>query len=130
MAIPDGWVDPASTEQVAAVLRAVQTGSGLSALGDLIGRLPGVVRVPAVSGGLFRRETPERVWLGSENALSLGRELVHEHIVGGVVLHRQVLTAGQAPELLAGLVVRHVSDVGSIEDASAVLTAARDTAVG
>lgn len=97
MPLPDGRVDPASTAEVAAVLSAVHATMGDEGLADLLGRLPGVVREAGTPKGLFRAARPDRLWLGPEDVVALTTPLVHEQIVGGVILHRATLAPVRRP---------------------------------
>lgn len=126
MPLPDGRVDPTAPDEVAAVLAAVQAAMGPAGLGDLLERLPGVVRQAGTPKGLFRAATPDRLWLGSQDVVALGTPLVHEQVVGGVVLHRAPLPPGTAPGVLARLVARLTSAAAATETASVALTAARE----
>lgn len=128
MPLPDGRVDPAAADEVAAVLGAVQTTMGAEGLADLLARLPGVVREAGRAKTMFRAATPDRIWLGPEDAIALAAPLVHEQVVGGVVLHRAALPAGTAPGALAGLVTRLTASTGATDAVSIALTAAREAA--
>jgi len=123
---PEGFVDPADGPEVASVLRAVLGTLGTSGLGDLLGRFPGSRTEPARPGGIFRRGTPASVWLGPEHQLVLSDPVVHVHVVGGVVLARDPLPAGRAPDAVARLLVAAVADRASQSEAAVVLTAARE----
>ena len=69
---------------------------------------------------------PGAVWLGPEDALVLTAPPEYHHVVGGVVLHREPLPAGQLPAVVARLVAQWTVDHGTRADAAAVLTAARE----
>jgi hypothetical protein len=123
---PVDHVDPLDADQVAPVLAGTRDLMGAGGLGDLLSRLPGAVHQPGLPGRLFRAASPATVWLGPEDALVLTEPPVHQHVVGGVVLQRTSLTPSQTGPALARLVVDLVRDQGSLEEASTVLTTARD----
>lgn len=130
MPLPDGRVDASSAAEVTGVLGAVHRAMGAEGLADLLQRLPGVTYRAGRPGGLFRSATPAEYWLGTEDVLTLEPQLVHAQVVNGVVLHRTTLAPGVAPATIAGLVVRLVTQMGSADEASVALTAARDTVEG
>jgi hypothetical protein len=125
-ALPEGYVDPTDPAAVAAVVRAVVASAGLAAVTDLIGRMPGVRTTPAVAKGFLRPAVPAAIWLGSEYCWSCSEPPTLLHVVNGVVLHRDEVEPGEAPDLLGRLVPDLVRRTGAVADASAALTAARD----
>lgn len=127
MTLPDGRVDPADRDEVAAVVRGVLTAIGSAGLGDLLARLPGTTRQAAVPKGFLRAAVPERVLLGQQDVIEIGEGVVHLQVVGGVTLHRSALAPGEAPAVIAGLIARLTATMGSVEDTAAVLTAAKET---
>jgi hypothetical protein len=124
--LPEGYVDPADPLAVAAVISAVVSSSGIDAVTDLVARLPGVRLAAAVPKGFLRPAVPAAIWLGTEYCWSATDPPTLLHIVGGVVLHRDPVEPGEAPEILGRLVPELVRRTGARDDASAVLTAARD----
>jgi hypothetical protein len=128
--LPEGYVDPEDAAEVTAVIAATVSFGGLEAVGDLLARLPGTTTTPAVTKGLLRRAVPAAVWLGPENCWSMSRPPTLLHVVGGVVLHREVVEPGTAATLLGRVVADLVRRTGSVADGSAVLTAARDVSSG
>ncbi len=120
-------VDPYDVAQVTAVLAGTWDLMGPDGLADLMARLPGARLVPGSPGRLFHTAVPAGVWVGPEHFLELSAEpVVHQHVVGGVVLRRAAVPPGELPTLLARLVGTLVRDQGSAADATVVLTAARD----
>jgi hypothetical protein len=128
--LPPGYVDPTDAEAVADVVRSTVATGGLAAVTDLLGRLPGVRTTDEVRKGFLRPAVPAAVWLGSDNCWSNTEPPTLLHVVNGVVLHREVVEPGEAPDLLGRLVADLVRRTGAVSDASAVLTAARDLALG
>jgi hypothetical protein len=129
-ALPEGYVDPTDASAVAAVVRVVVETEGLAAVTDLLGRLPGVRATAAVPKGFLRAGVPAAIWVGSENCWSATEPPTLLHVVNGVVLHRAPVEPGEAPDLVARLVTDLVRRTAAVDDASAVLTAARDLAAG
>jgi hypothetical protein len=128
--LPAGYVDPLDQAAVAEVVRVtVQTG-GLTAVADLLARLPGTRTAPEVPKGFLRPAVPAAIWLGAETCWSSTEPPTLLQVVGGVVLHRTVVSAGEAPELVGREVTDLVRRTGASADASAVLTAAREVAGG
>ncbi len=128
--LPPDYVDPTDVTAVVEVVRATVATGGLAAVTDLLARLPGVRTTAAVPRGFLRPGVPAAVWLGSESCWSCTEPPTLLHVVGGVVLHREVVEPGEAPQLLGRLVADLAQRSGAIADASAVLTAARDLAHG
>jgi len=128
--LPEGYVDPTDVAAVGAVIRSVVETGGLAAVTDLLGRLPGVKSTAAVPKGFLRAGVPAAVWLGPEYCWSCTEPPTLLHVVNGVVLHREVVERGEAPDLLGRLLPDLVRRTGAAGDASAVLTAARDIAGG
>lgn len=128
--LPAGYVDPADPAAVAEVVRAVVSAGGIGAVTDLVARLPGVRLTPAVPKGFLRPAEPAAIWLGTEYCWSATEPPTLLHVVNGVVLHRDPVEPGEAPELLGRLVPDLVRRTGARDDASAALTAARDVAGG
>lgn len=126
MPLPDGRVDAASTDEVAAVLGSVITSMGTEGLLDVLGRVPGVTIQPGRPGGLFRKAEPLLCWVGPEDRLVVAGQLLHEQVVRGVVLHSAALPPGTAPATIARLLVRHVAQMAAYDDASIALTGARE----
>jgi hypothetical protein len=127
-AIPEGYVDPTDPSAVASVVRATVATAGLDAVTDLLARLPGTKVTPAVPKGFLRGAVPAAVWLGPESCWSCTEPPTLLHVVGGVVLRREVIEPGEAPGALARVVADLVRRTGEVADAAAVLTAARDVA--
>ena len=125
---PQGYVDPADHQQVAAVLAAVLRTLGVPGLGDLLGRIPGSRLEPARPGGFLRAAVPASVWLTADHQLVLTDPVEHAHVVGGVVLARDTLPPGRLPDVVARLLVSAVVEQGSQAEAAVVLTAARESA--
>ena len=123
---PEGFVDPSSAQQVAAVLDSVLQTLGIPGLGDLLGRIPGTRVEASRPGGMFKRAVPATVWLSPQHQLLLSDPVVHVHVVGGVVLARDPLPAGRLPDTLARLLVAAIADQASQSEAAVVLTAARE----
>ena len=128
--LPEGYVDPTDPVAVAEVVRLTVQAGGLPALGDLLARLPATRTTPEVRRSLLRAGVPAAVWVGDESCWSLTDPPTLLHVVGGVVLHRTVVTPGDAPDLVGRLVTDLVRRTGASGDASAVLTAAREVAGG
>jgi hypothetical protein len=126
--LPEGYVDPADTDAVSAVVSATAETAGLGAVADLLGRLPGVSATAEIRKGMFRAGVPAAIWLGPEYCWSSTRPPTLLHVVNGVVLHREVVEPGEVGALLGHLVADLVRRTGAVADASAVLTAARDLA--
>ena len=127
-ALPEGYVDPTDAAAVAAVVGATVASAGLDAVTDLLARLPGTRVTPAVPKGFLRAAVPGAVWLGPENCWSCTDPPTLLHVVGGVVLHREVVEPGEAASALGRVVADLVRRTGAVGDAAAVLTAARDVA--
>jgi hypothetical protein len=128
--LPEGYVDPTDPGAVAAVVLSTLRAGGMTAVTDLVGRLPGVRVAAAVPKGFLRASVPAAYWLGPEYSWSCTEPPTLLHAVNGVVLHREVVDPGEAPGLLGRLVPELVRRSGEVLDASAVLTAARDLADG
>jgi hypothetical protein len=128
--LPEGYVDPTDPAAVAAVLRATVDFGGLDAVTELLARLPGTRLAPAVPKGFLRPAVPAAVWLGTESCWSCTAPPTLLQVVGGVVLHRQEVEAGDVAEALTRLVTDLVRRTGAVGDASAALTAARDVSGG
>jgi hypothetical protein len=126
--LPEGYVDPTDPDAVAEVVRSTVRTAGLTAVTDLLGRLPGVRVAAEVSKGFLRAGVPAGVWLGTDYCWSATDPPTLLHVVNGVVLHREVVDPGEAPDLLGRIVPDLVRRSGELADASAVLTAARDVA--
>ncbi len=126
--LPEGYVDPTDPDAVGHVLAATAQTGGLSAVADLLARLPGISVTPAVAKGFLRPAVPSAIWLGSEYCWSSTQPPTLLHVVGGVVLHRTVVETGEVAEALGRVVADLVRRTGSVVDASAALTAARDLA--
>jgi hypothetical protein len=126
MPLPDGRVDPDSEAEVSEVLAAVNRALGAGGVADLVGRLPGTRFERGRPGGAFRAARADRVLIGSENGFLVTEPPVLEQVVGGVVLHREVLTPGKLPAALAGTLIRHNREMGAEADASTVFTAAAE----
>jgi hypothetical protein len=120
-------VDPLDAGQVAAVIGQTLAAFGAVGVVDLLTRMPGTTRVRERPGGLFRRREPEAVVVG-EHRILMADTLVDEHVVGGVTLARDALSFVDVGPVLARHLTRLVSDTGTMLEATAVLTAARDTA--
>ena len=127
MTRPDGLVDPYDAAEVAPVLDAALRAMGPGGLTDLLARLPGVTIEPARAKRFLSPALPGRVWLGPENCLTMTDPIVHQHVVGGVVLARDPLRAGTLPGVLARLIADHVREHGQADDAAVALSAVRDT---
>jgi hypothetical protein len=105
--------------------------SGPTGLFELLARLPGVRLDPGSPKGFLRAAVPPSAWIGTENQLVVadrtsGPALVHQHVVGGIVLAREDLAPTRAPATVARLLTTAVVDVAGVQDASAVLSAHRD----
>ncbi|MDQ6875998.1 MAG: hypothetical protein M3042_13180 [Actinomycetota bacterium] len=123
--IPAGFVDPLDAGQVASVLTVALERLGMTGLVELLSRIPGLRIDPGQAGGLFRPARPARVFAGEE-VVALTRPVVREHVVGGIVLGRNTVRPAEVPGLLAWAVCTAVADYGDAEQASVVLTSARD----
>ena len=128
--LPPGYVDPTDAVAVAEVVGATVATGGLSAVTDLLGRLPGTRTTAEVPRGILRQGVPAAVWLGVESCWSCTEPPTLLHVVNGVVLHREQVEPGEAAALLGRVIADLVRRSGLVEDASAVLTAARDLAHG
>jgi hypothetical protein len=128
--LPEGYVDPTDPEAVAAVVRSTVQASGLAGVTDLVARLPGVRLAAAVPKGFLRPAVPAAIWLGTDYCWSATDPPTLLHVVNGVVLHRDPVEPVEAPDVLGRLVPDLVRRTGARDDASAVLTAARDVADG
>ena len=126
MTRPDGLVDPDDRAEVMPVLAGALRALGPEGVVDLLARLPGVRREPGRPARLFSRAVPAVVWVGPENRLVLADSLVHEHVVGGVVLHREPLRPGDLPGVLAVLIADHARREAAQDDAAVALSAVRD----
>lgn len=124
-AVPDGFVDPHDRAQVAEVLRTAVDRLGMTGLGELLASVPGLRVDPGQPQGMLRRGRPARV-IGAEFAVVLGRPVVSEHVVGGIVLSRTPVRPADVPGLLAGIVCAAVAESGDPGQASVVMTSARD----
>ncbi len=123
---PAGPVDPYDVEQVAAVLGDTLRLMGPAGVLDLLRRLPGTRPVPAVARRMFSPAVPEGMWIGPEHLVVLDEPVRHRHVVGGVVLADTPLPPGVLPGEVARLVAALTRSQGSAQDASGVLTAARE----
>jgi hypothetical protein len=123
-----GDVDPTDPAAVAEVLDATVGSGGLSAVGDLLARLPGTRRTDAVPRGLLRAEVPGTVWLGAEWCWSMTDPPTLLHVIGDVVLHRAPMEPGLVAAALSRPIAELVRRTGAVADASIVLTVARDLA--
>jgi hypothetical protein len=123
--VPAGFVDPQDRAEVAAVLRATLDRLGMPGLVDLLTRVPGVRIDPGQAPGVIRRARPARV-VGGEQVVVLGRPVVCEHVVGGIVLSRAPVRPADLPDLLAGVVYDAVAGSGDVGPASIVITSVRD----
>lgn len=131
MSLPsEGYVDPLDAAQVTPVLDAVLEMAGLGGLADLLDRIPGLRVQPAVPGRLFRAAAPPAAWFGAENCLSLADPVMHQQVVGGVVLHRAQVGRGALAPLIARLLAPVVRESGGQEEAAVALTAAREAFSG
>jgi hypothetical protein len=128
--LPEGYVDPTDAAAVGGVLRATAETSGLTAVTDLLARLPGTSVTAAVAKGFLRPAVPSAIWLGPEHCWSSTEPPTLLHVVGGVVLHRTVVETGEVADALGRVVADLVRRTGAVADASAALTAARDLAAG
>lgn len=122
----DGLVDPLDPAEVAPVLAAALAAMGVGGVVDLLVRLPGVHLEEARPKRLFSPAVPGLVHLGEEHRLSLGDPVLHEHVVGGVVLARDPLPGGDLPGVLARLVAELVRREAAVEEAAVALSAVRD----
>jgi hypothetical protein len=125
LGVPD--VDPLDVDQVAAVIGQTLATFGAIGVVDLLARMPGTTRVPDRPGGLFRKREPEAVIVG-EHRILMADPLVDEHVVGGITLARDALSFVDVGPVLARHLTRLVTETGTMLEATAVLTAARDTA--
>ncbi len=119
-------VDPLDVRQVAEVLGRTLTLMGSAGVGDLLARLPGARSVAGTTGRLFRPAVAGAVWLGAEHQLVLSDPVVHQHVVGGVVLQRRPLAPAELGPAVAPLVAALARSQGDLEEAATVLTVARD----
>jgi hypothetical protein len=126
--VPEGYVDPTDPAQVEPVIAATVAYGGLAAVADLLARLPGTTTVPQMAKRFLRPSVPAAVWLGPESCWSCTEPPTLLHVVGGVVLHRDPVTPGEAPGLLGRVVADLARRTGAVGDSAAVLTAARDVA--
>jgi hypothetical protein len=123
---PQRPVDPLDVRAVAEILGRTLALMGPGGVGDLLARLPGARPVAGTPGRLFRPAVPPAVWLGAENLLVLADPVVHQHVVGGVVLQRRSLPPADLGPTVAPLVAQLVRSHGGQTDAAMVLTAARE----
>jgi hypothetical protein len=119
-------LDPSDADQVAAVFAGTLRLMGYDGVLDLLFRLPGVALVRGSPKRMFRAAVDDLVAVGAEHRLSTTEPVVHQHVVGGVVLRRGVVPPGDLPALLASLVGSLTRAQGSQEEFVAVLGAARD----
>jgi hypothetical protein len=124
--LPSGFVDPTDHAQVTEVCAAALARLGWPTLLALLARLPGVEVVEGEKGGLFRQATATRISTPT-GWLVLGKTYQLEHVVGGIVLSHQAVTAGKVPALLAAAVADACQQTGQVEAASVELTTLRDT---
>lgn len=131
MSIPDGYVDPTDPLQIREVIAEVLGVDGVTGIFDLLGRLPNAQLREGTSGGFRRRAQLPSVWLSDEHQFTLVGSpgtLEHSHIVRGVALQHERLSAHDLADLLAHLIPRYITETGHSIDAAAALTAARDLA--
>jgi hypothetical protein len=106
-------VDPLDVRQVAEVLGRTLELMGPEGVGDLLARLPGARPVPGTAGRLFRPAVTGSVWLGADHQLVLSDPVVHQHVVGGVVLQRRALTPAELGPTVAQAVADLVRSQGA-----------------
>ena len=119
-------VDAADPAQVAPVVARTVALMGTGGLADLLARLPGTRTVPGTPGRLFKPAVPPTAWIGPEDQLVLTDPVVHQHVVGGVVLARTTLSPADLGPTVARLVTAAARAEASYDEASAVLTATAD----
>lgn len=124
--LPAGFVDPADSSQVAAVLQGTLERLGLAALVDLLTKVPGLAIEAGRPAGRFRAAEPAVLQAG-QHRLLLGARTVREHVVGGIVLRREPVPVAELPVVLARIVSDSVAGAVGTGDASVALTAVRDT---
>jgi hypothetical protein len=123
--LPDGFVDPLDPLQVAAVLTAVRASLDVRGLLDLLAQLPGLSVDRGRDGRLLHGAVAPSV-RGGEDIVRFASPTSREHVVGGVVLNRTTVPPATLTTVLAGMVCDAVRRDGGREEASVVLTAARD----
>lgn len=119
-------VDPQDADQVAAVVEDTRRLMGYDGVVDLLARLPGVELVPGHPKRRFHPAVAATVSVGPEHLLAMSEPVLHQHVVGGIVLQRSVVPPGELPRLLAVLVGSLCVRQGSQQETAAVLTAARE----
>ena len=123
--LPDRFVDPLDPVQVAAVLTMVRARLDVRGLLDILARLPGLSVDRGRDGKLLRGSVAASV-RGGEDVVRFSSPTSREHVVGGVVLNRTTVPPATLTTVLAGMVCDAVRRVDGREEASNVLTAARD----
>ena len=122
-----GFVDATDPRAVEEVLRAALPGMGIGGLAASLQSLPGVAVRSGRARGLLRAAEPTVIGEGDEQiALTPGADAVRNHVVGGVILSREVLAPPAVPAVLARLVVRAVLRHDSADAAAVLLTSIRD----
>jgi hypothetical protein len=119
------FVDATDPADVEGVLRDAL---GLLGADRLLDALTSVLPVRrGRSGGLFRAAEPDQVMVG-DRVLSIDRHqrASLQHVVGGVVLATDPVQPAALPGVLAALVTRSVTQQGSADAASVLLTSLRD----
>ena len=123
--LPDGFVDPLDPLQVAAVLTTVRASQDVRGLLDLLARVPGLSVDRGRDGRLLRGSVAASV-RGGEDVVRFASPTSREHVVGGVVVNRTTVPPATLTTVLAGMVCDAVRRADNREEASNVLTAARD----
>jgi hypothetical protein len=123
--LPDEFVDPLDPVQVAAVLTTVRATLDVRGLLDLLARMPGLSVDRGRDGRLLRGSVAASV-RGGEDVVRFASPTSREHVVGGVVLNRTTVPPATLTTVLAGMVCDAVRRTDGRDQASAVLTAARD----
>jgi hypothetical protein len=123
--LPEGFVDPYDVGEVSRVLAGTLDQLGIDGVLELLCRIPGVTFVAGSPRRIFHPEVVAAVWIGPEHSVSMTLPAMHQHVVSGVVLQRTPTSAGQLPDLLAGLLASLAREEASSEEVSVVLTAAR-----